>query len=166
MVLLSICRFVNPSNSKRCVIVFNSSSTSLSKDISNSIQDNRDMNKEYYNSLNREYIKKKKDIDPLFRLTCSIRTLISQSFKYQYTKKAKKTIEILGCSYDEFKFYIESQFTEEMYWENYADYWQLDHKIPISWAKNEEEVYELNHYTNFQPLFWKENISKGNRRSD
>jgi hypothetical protein len=53
-----------------------------------------------------------------------------------------------------------------MYWENYADYWQLDHKIPISWAKNEEEVYELNHYTNFQPLFWKENISKGNRRSD
>jgi hypothetical protein len=84
----------------------------------------------------------------------------------QYTKKSKKTIQILGCSFEEFKVYIESQFTEEMCWENYATYWQLDHKTPISWAKNENEVYELNHYTNFQPLHWKENISKGNKRSD
>lgn len=96
-----------------------------------------------------------------------IRTLISQSFKGQFTKKSKKTIEILGCnSFDEFKIHIESKFTDEMNWGNYASYWQLDHKTPISLAKNEKEVYELNHYTNFQPMYWKDNISKGNRRSD
>jgi hypothetical protein len=34
--------------------------------------------------------------------------------------------------------------------ENYG--WDLDHIIPISSATTEEQVIELNHYTNFQPL--------------
>ena len=41
-----------------------------------------------------------------------------------------------------------------MCWDNYATYWAVDHIIPISWAKTEEEVYRLNHYSNFQPLDW------------
>ena len=87
------------------------------------------------------------------------------SFKLQYTKKAKKTTEILGCDFETFKEHIESQFNENMNWDNYATYWQLDHKTPVSWAKTEGEVYELNHYTNFQPLYWVENYTKGNRWS-
>jgi hypothetical protein len=126
----------------------------------------RDVNKDYFNSLNREYIKKRKENNPLFKLTCSIRTLITQSFKGQFTTKAKKTIEILGCDFETFKEHIETQFTDDMSWNNYASYWQLDHKTPISWSECEEDVYKLNHYTNFQPLFWKENISKGNRWGD
>ena len=129
-------------------------------------KERRDQKKDYYNYLNRQYIKNKKETNPLFRLTCSIRSLISQSFKAKYTKKSKKTTEILGCSYEEFKVYIEKQFTEEMNWNNYSSYWELDHKTPISWAKDEQEVYDLNHYTNFQPLYWRDNISKGNKRTD
>jgi hypothetical protein len=49
-----------------------------------------------------------------------------------------------------------------MTWENYGK-WHLDHKTPISWAKTEKEVIELNHYTNFQPMWAIENLSKGNR---
>lgn len=49
-----------------------------------------------------------------------------------------------------------------MSWENYGN-WHLDHKTPISWAKNETEAILLCHYTNYQPLWAKENISKGNR---
>jgi hypothetical protein len=30
----------------------------------------------------------------------------------------------------------------------------------------EQELIELNHYTNFQPLFWKENLSKSNKYND
>jgi hypothetical protein len=52
-----------------------------------------------------------------------------------------------------------------MTWENRSE-WHLDHKIPISWAKSEEMVYKLNHYTNFQPLWAKDNISKGNKYAD
>lgn len=129
-------------------------------------KENRDKNKDFHNERNREYIKSRKENDPLYRLICSIRTLITQSFKGQFTKKSKKTLQILGCSFEEFKIHIESLFTDEMDWGNYATYWQLDHKIPISWSKTEEDVYKLNHYTNFQPLYWKDNISKGNRRSD
>lgn len=46
-----------------------------------------------------------------------------------------------------------------MSWDNYGKYngefnfgWDFDHIIPVSSAKTIEEVYKLNHYTNFQPL--------------
>jgi hypothetical protein len=129
-------------------------------------RENREKKKDEYNRKWCEYVKNRKDADPLYRLTCNIRTLITQSFKGQFTKKAKKTIEILGCDFETFKEHIESQFTDDMNWDNYASYWQLDHKTPISWSESEEDVYKLNHYTNFQPLFWKDNISKGNRWED
>ena len=58
-----------------------------------------------------------------------------------------------------------------MNWENYGLYngednygWDLDHIIPLSSAKSEEEVIQLNHYTNLQPLCSKVNrfIKKDN----
>ena len=41
--------------------------------------------------------------------------------------------------------------------------WNIDHIIPISFAKTEEEIYKLNHYTNLQPLWWEENMAKGKK---
>ena len=49
-----------------------------------------------------------------------------------------------------------------MNWDN-AGKWHLDHIIPISSAKNEEDIIKLNHYTNFQPLWAIDNLTKGNR---
>jgi len=49
-----------------------------------------------------------------------------------------------------------------MSWENYGD-WHIDHIIPISSAKNNDEVYKLNHYTNFQPLWALDNMKKSNK---
>lgn len=81
-----------------------------------------------------------------------------------YTKNNKTEI-ILGISFNEFKLYIEEQFIEGMSWDNHGE-WHLDHKIPLSWAKTKEEVYDLNRYTNFQPLWQFDNLSKGNRYSN
>jgi hypothetical protein len=111
--------------------------------------------------LSEKYKEKLKN-DTLFKLKQNIRTRIFNSIVNQGYSKNSKTIEILGISYEEFKFYIESQFLEGMSWENYGK-WHLDHKTPISWAKTEEEVYKLNHYTNFQPLWQFDNLSKGNK---
>lgn len=120
----------------------------------------RDRNKEELS----QKIKDKKKNDPLFRLSDSIRTLIWISINKMGYKKNSKTSNILGCSFEEFKSYIESQFNDNMTWENYGE-WHLDHKTPVSWAETEEQVYELNRYTNFQPLWEFDNLSKGNRYS-
>lgn len=120
----------------------------------------RDSNKEELS----QRIKDKKKNDPLFRLSDSIRTLIWISINKMGYRKNSKTSNILGCSFEEFKSYIESQFNDNMSWENYGE-WHLDHKTPVSWAETEEQVYELNKYTNFQPLWEFDNLSKGNRYS-
>ena len=49
-----------------------------------------------------------------------------------------------------------------MNWDN-RDKWHLDHIKPISYAKDEKEIIELNHYSNYQPLFAKDNLAKGNK---
>jgi hypothetical protein len=97
--------------------------------------------------------------DDIFRLSKNIRTLISNTFKIKLYTKKSKTHKILGCSYDEFKIYLESKFEDWMTWENRGLYngelnygWDIDHIIPISSAKTEEDIIKLNHYTNFQPL--------------
>jgi hypothetical protein len=53
-------------------------------------------------------------------------------------------------------------FQDGMSWGNHGS-WHIDHKVPVSWAKNEEEVYLLNHHSNLQPLWAYENLSKGNK---
>lgn len=119
-----------------------------------------------YNKINSEKINKKikerKFTDNLFKLKCNIRSLISISIKKQgYTKKSKSN-KILGCSFEEFKIYLQNKFIEGMTWKNQGE-WHLDHIYPISLAKDEEHLIQLNHYTNFQPLWAVDNIKKGNK---
>jgi hypothetical protein len=119
----------------------------------------RKLNKDKINSYRRKKMKE----DPLFKLSNTIRNLIKDSIKNMGYNKNSKTYNILGCSFEEFKIYIENKFEEFMFWDNHGTYWHLDHIIPISWAKNEEEVYKLNNYKNFQPLSAYDNLVKNNR---
>jgi len=120
-------------------------------------------NKEDIKRKNYQYCKNRKSTDPLYKLSRGIRSLILISFKSKFTTKSKKTLEILGCSFEEFKIHLESQFDENMNWVNQGTYWHMDHIIPISSAQTEEDVYRLNHYTNFQPLYWEDNLKKSNK---
>ena len=104
----------------------------------------------------------RKSNDPLYKLITNLRSRIGTSIKQVGFSKKSKTQDILGISFIDFKVYIEKLFQEGMNWDNYGD-WHLDHIVPISLAKSEKEVYELNHYTNFQPLWEFDNLSKGNR---
>lgn len=121
-------------------------------------------NKDKINKTKSLYRKNRRKTDTLYKLTHNIRSLIQISFKSKNIKKNNKTIDILGCSYEEFKIYIESQFESWMNWENKGLYngelnygWDIDHRVPLSSALTEEDVIILNHYTNLQPLCSKVN---------
>jgi hypothetical protein len=129
-------------------------------------KNNKDKLRENYNEWRRN--KKKKD--PLFKLKHNLRRLIGITFQKNNYFKKSKTYKILGCTYEEFKIHIESQFEDWMTWKNHGKYtgnynetWQYDHIIPISAARTEEEVITLNHFSNFQPLCSKKNLEKSNR---
>ena len=110
----------------------------------------------------QKYKSKRKQHDPVFRLYDNIGCSIRNSFKNCINgkfSKSKRTQDILGCSLYEFYQFIESKQEEWMNSDNYGLYngefnygWDLDHIIPLSSAKTEEDIYKLNHYTNFQPL--------------
>ena len=72
--------------------------------------------------------------------------------------------EYLGCNIETFEKHIEQQFTEGMSWEGYGE-WHIDHKIPLKYNKpsHEEIVVQRLHYTNTQPIWASENMSKGCR---
>ncbi len=112
------------------------------------------------NKYQIDYVNRRIKTDPIFKLKLSIRKLIYFTFK-GYAKKSK-TEEIIGISFDKFKEFIESKFQEGMNWENYGK-WHLDHIVPISLAKNKDEICDLNHYLNFQPLWAIDNLKKGNK---
>lgn len=115
------------------------------------------------NRKNTTYFKDKYNSNDIFKLKTNIRNLINQSISLNgYTKKSR-SYEILGCDWDFFKNYIESQFEEGMTWGNHGvNGWHLDHVLSISFAMTEEEVEQLNYYINFQPLWGTENINKSN----
>ncbi len=119
----------------------------------------------------REYYKKRRQVDPIFKLRDNVRSLFQQCFRRNNHRKTSKTIDILGFSIEEFKLYIESKFESWMSWNNYGLYngianygWDIDHIIPISKAITVEDVIRLNHYTNLQPLCSHINrdVKKGN----
>lgn len=121
--------------------------------------ENKEQIKEYQKEYRNDYFKDRRKQDNLFRLKQNIRNIIGYSIKKSEFKKLSRTEQILGCSYNDFKLYIENQFNEFMSWENYGLYngefnhgWDIDHIIPLSSATNEIELLKLNHYTNLQPL--------------
>ncbi len=69
--------------------------------------------------------------------------------------KSKKTMEILGCTAEGFKQYIESLFSPEMTWENHGDIWEIDHILPCASFDftQEGDLEKCFHYSNHQPLF-------------
>jgi hypothetical protein len=111
-------------------------------------------NLEYFNN----YQKKRKKEDILFKLKTDMRNSVNRYLKY----RSQKTFDIVGCDPQFLKEHLENQFTDGMGWDNRGE-WHIDHIIPLSSAKTEDEIYKLCHYTNLQPLWAKDNLKKSNK---
>lgn len=123
-------------------------------------------NKIYYNrnkTIIIENLKIKRITNHTFRLKNNIRSRLIQFLKSYNLHKDNKTFDIVGCSPEFLKEYLEQKFTEGMSWNLVGQHIHIDHIIPLSSAKTEEEVYKLCHYTNLQPLWAEDNLKKGSK---
>jgi len=141
------------------------------KENSDKITKWREENKDYFKKYNqdnkinrRNYFKKRNNNEPIFRFKNNVRRLILHSFKRgrRNFKKSDKTEVILRCKIEEFVEHISKKFSKGMTLENHGE-WRIDHIIPLATANTKEEVILLNHYTNLQPLWAKDNLSKGSK---
>ena len=109
--------------------------------------------------------KERRKTDPWFAIKVSLRARVHRLIRGKFSK-SRKAIELLGCDRDFFLKHLESQFTEGMTWQNYGMHgWHVDHKKPCA-AFNlleESEQKECFHYSNLQPLWAKDNLSKSSR---
>jgi len=120
-------------------------------------------NPEWHKNYMKKYSSIKRDSDPLYKLKHNIRVRILKFMKSIGLKKTNKTFSIVGCSPDYLKYYIENKFTEGMSWDKFGKEIHIDHIIPLSSAKTEEDIYKLCHYTNLQPLWSVDNLKKSNK---
>jgi hypothetical protein len=120
-----------------------------------------------YLKNNREkhnkYVKNKKLSNPIYHLSFVVRNRIRTFLKSKNITKNNSTYNIVGCSPEFLKEHIEKQFTDGMSWDKMGKLIHIDHIIPLSLAKTEEEIYKLCHYTNLQPLWAEDNLRKGDK---
>lgn len=99
-------------------------------------------------------IKRKLNRKILSRLRGRIRTATSG-------KKSARTEKLVGCKIEFLMGYLEAKFNKNMSWDNYGE-WHIDHIIPCS--KFDLSTFENQckcfHYSNLQPLWAKDNLSK------
>ena len=120
----------------------------------------RNDNRQKYNDYQKSY----RLDNNLIKLSNNMRTRINKYLKIMNVGKKNTTFGIVGCSPEFLKNYLEKQFVNGMCWENKGFYgWHIDHIIPLSSAKTEDEFYKLCHYSNLQPLWSSDNIKKSNK---
>jgi hypothetical protein len=115
---------------------------------------------EAYKQRKNEWISQRRKNDINFKMSYNLRT----RFHSFISTLGKKTFDVLGMPCDMFLSWIEFQFTDGMTWDNYASDWHLDHVLPVSKfdLTNEIDQRVCFHWTNFQPLYSKDNLSKSN----
>lgn len=115
-------------------------------------------------AYNKKYRIQRIKEDPSYKLKGALRRRLNIAIKKGY--KSGSAVKDLGCSVKELKIYLESKFKLGMTWDNWSrDGWHIDHIIPLSSfdLTDYEQLKKACHYTNLQPLWAKENMSKGDK---
>jgi superfamily II helicase len=128
-------------------------------------------NKEYfekYRQENREkinkYQRKRRKGNPNAKLSHNLRTRLNEVLRKR--KKVGSAIKDLGCTVEELRRHLESQFQPGMSWDNHGIHgWHIDHIKPLASfdLTKRDQFLEAVHYTNLQPLWATDNWSKSNK---
>ncbi len=123
-------------------------------------------NLDWWRKYEREYRYNRRKDDMFFKIKGNLSGRLSDLINKR--NLSINTLELIGCNRETFLSHIEKQFTEGMTWENYGlKGWHIDHIIPLSSFNLiiENEVKKACHYTNLQPLWWYDNLEKGDKIS-
>lgn len=107
--------------------------------------------------------------DPIFRIESLLRGRIRKMVRLRGAVKAESALKLVGCSLNQFHAHIESLFTEGMTWGKFMHgEIHLDHKTPVSLfdLRDPEQQRAAFRYTNHQPLWAFDNLSKNDRLPD
>jgi len=116
----------------------------------------------------REWDRKQKATNPAYKIKYNIKSRLGLLLKKQKITKRERTVDYIGCSFEEFKNHLEKQFQPGMSWENRTE-WHIDHIIPVNYFVKNFDFSDINvqkkcwHYTNLRPLWKFDNLSKGTK---
>ena len=123
-------------------------------------------NKEKVRVRKSEWTKQQRLTNPQLRVKDSMRARVRGLLTRDNITKKNTTQELIGCDFEYLRKHLESQFTEGMTWENYGrNGWHVDHIIPCNNfdLTDIEQQKKCFHYTNLQPLWEFDNLSKGSK---
>ena len=130
------------------------------------------LKKDQYLKSIRVNRKKRMENDLNYKIKVRLRGALGQALRTRSSYKKSGTRNLLGCEYDFLRKHLEKQFKPGMTWDNWGKYkkgsekkWHVDHIIPTdAWDLTKIEDQKMCfHYTNLQPMWWDENIKKGNK---
>lgn len=104
------------------------------------------------------YKKKHKECS-LARLTRRVRTRMHCALNGK--KKQGRTMELIGCTPEQLRAHLESQFTEGMAWGQHGR-WHVDHVLPLAafdLTDKKHQSYAF-HWSNLSPLWAADNLAK------
>ncbi len=119
-------------------------------------------NKEKIIRRNVQYERQRYKTDLNYRIKKRLQGRINQALKNK--SKTLRTVQLLGCSVQQFIEHIEKLFKLGMNWDNYGE-WHIDHIIPC-YVFNLIDINQQKkcfNFKNLQPLWAIENRQKSNK---
>lgn len=139
-------------------------------------ESDKERKKKYQASHRKEinaYIKKLKQNNLSFKISCVLRNRITTAIKEQVKRegnisihKCDKTFALIGCTIQAVIKHLESLWKPGMNWKNHSLYgWHIDHIRPCSSFDLTDPAQQrlCFHWTNLQPLWACENLEKSNK---
>ena len=111
----------------------------------------------------KAYMKKRKKEDPNYKLRDNLSCRLRMALKHNL--KSARTFELLGTTVEHLVQHLEAQFLPGMNWQNHGrgeGKWQIDHIMPCASFNliDADQQRQCFHYTNLQPLWYKDNSEK------
>ena len=108
-------------------------------------------NKEIKNQKHTVYIRTRRQNDIEFKLYSNIQGRIYSALK---GNKKDYTLDIISCSIEFYKNWLEFQFNENMNWNNHGEYWHIDHVKPCASFDlfDDNQIKECFSWKNVRPI--------------